>query len=151
MSEMSEMVYVTRSLLDRVLERSNDFDLPSAKVTAEKRKGALLAYLIENHVGKEKAIKAFDLQYLFEDHTDRPTRLAIQSLRNDGHLILSSSHGEHKGYYMAATLEEYEEFRQFNFRARAMSILVTDKAMAANARQQFGNVVQLDLFEGNDV
>lgn len=145
---MSELVYVTRSLLDRVLEPSNDFDLAGAKDTAEKRRGALLAYLIENHVGKEKAIKAFDLQYLFEDYTDRPTRLAIQDLRNEGHLILSSSTGEYKGYYMADTLEEYEEFRQFNFRARAMSILVTDKAMAANARQVFGDAVQLDLFEG---
>ena len=144
----NEMVYVTRSLLDLVLERSNDFDLEAAKETAAGRKGALLAYLIENHVGKEKAIKAFDLQYLFGDQTDRPTRLAIQSLRNDGHLILSSSTGEHRGYYMADTLEEYKEFRQFNFRARAMSILVTDKAMAANARRQFGDVVQLDLFEG---
>ena len=144
---MTEMVYVTRSLLDRVLEPSADFDLEAAKETAAGRRGALLAYLLENHVGKETAIKAFDLQYLFGDHTDRPTRLAIQDLRNEGHLILSNSHGEHKGYYMAATLEEYEEFRQFNFRARAMSILVTDRVMAANARRQFGEAVQLDLFE----
>ena len=144
---MSEMIYVTRSLLDRILEPSKDFDLVAAKVTAEKRKGALLAYLIENHVGKKNAIKAFDLQYLFEDHSDRPTRLAIQALRKEGNLILSSSTGEYKGYFMADTLEEYQEFRQFNFRARAMSILVTDKAMAANARQVFGDAVQLDLFE----
>jgi hypothetical protein len=144
-----EMVYVTRSLLDYALEQKGvvTFDLNNAKKTAAERKGALLAYLIENHVGKEKAIKAFDIQYLFGDSTDRPTRLAIQELRNEGHLILSNAHGENKGYYMAASLEEYQEFRQYNFRSRAMSILVTDKAMATAARQQFGDAVQLDLFE----
>lgn len=144
---MTEMVYLTRSILEKLSEYSNDFDLETAKETAAGRREALLAYLLENHVGKEKAIKAFGLQYLFGDHTDRPTRLAIQDLRNEGHLILSSSHGEHKGYYMAATRLEYTEFRQFNFRARALSILVTDRAMATAARQQFGDAIQLDLFE----
>ena len=138
---------VTLDLLEFTLRKKQDFDLQGAKDTAAERKGALLAYLIENHVGKTNAIRAVEIQYLFGDSTDRPIRLAIQDLRGEGYLILSSSTGEHKGYYMASTLEEYEEFRQFNFRARAMSILVTDKAMAASARRQFGDAVQLDLLE----
>lgn len=135
-------------LLDYVVEvLTMDFDLEAAKETAAGRKQALLLLLERNHVGKENAIKAWELAGMFGDNTDRPTRLAIQDLRNDGTLILSSSHGEFKGYFMANTQEEYEEFREHNFRSRAMSILVTDRAMAREARKQFGKHVQLKLFE----
>jgi hypothetical protein len=68
---MSEMV--TLDLLEFALRKKQEFDLPGAKDTAHERKGALLAYLIENHVGKENAIRAVELQYLFGDSTDRPT------------------------------------------------------------------------------
>jgi hypothetical protein len=128
-------------------DRLHDFDLKKARATAQGRKDVLLAYLLEYHVGKKNAIKAPTLAGMFDDRTDRPTRLAIQALRNDGHLILSSSTGPDKGYYMAATVLEYEEFRQRNFRARALSILKTDRAMVKNARRLFGDAVQLDLFE----
>lgn len=128
-------------------EYEYDFDLEGAKETAAGRKQALLNHLERNHVGIERAIKAWVLAGMFGDTTDRPTRLAIQALRNDGALILSSSHGEFKGYFMANTLEEYENFRAHNFRSRAMSILVTDRAMAKEAQRVFGLAVQLDLFE----
>ena len=135
-------------LIDYVVEvMTSDFDLQGATDTAAGRKDALLKLLERNHVGKENAIRAYELALMFGDNTDRPTRLAIQDLRNDGTLILSSSHGEFKGYFMANTLEEYEEFRAHNFRSRAMSILVTDRAMAKAAQQIFGLAVQLDLFE----
>lgn len=134
-------------LLEYAAKRKRDFDLQAAKETAQGRKVALLSLLENRHVGKELAITADILASMFGDSTDRPTRLAIQALRNSGHLILSSSHGEYKGYFMAATLNEYEEFRHQNFRARAMSILVTDKEMAHEARKKFGESVQLDLFE----
>ena len=131
-------------LVDYVLDI--DFDLQAAKETAAGRKQALLLLLERNHVGKENAIKAWELAGMFGDTTDRPTRLAIQDLRNDGALVLSSSHGEFKGYFIANTQEEYEDFRAHNFRSRAMSILMTDRAMAREARKVFGKHVQLYLF-----
>ena len=135
-------------LIDYVVEVMNtDFDLQGAKETAAGRKDALLSLLERNHVGRENAIRAYELALMFGDNTDRPTRLAIQDLRNNGKLILSSSHGEFKGYFMANTLDEYNEFRAHNFRSRAMSILVTDRAMAKEAQIIFGLAVQLELFE----
>ena len=134
-------------LFDYLEDQTRDFNLQAAKETAAGRKDALLQYLEKNHTGKDNSILARDLAALFGDATDRPTRLAIQDLRNAGHLILSSSHGPRKGYFMAATLEEYKEFRQVNFRSRAMSILVTDRKMAGQARKQFGDSVQLELFQ----
>ncbi|KKM70527.1 hypothetical protein LCGC14_1439830 [marine sediment metagenome] len=134
-------------LIDHVVENLNtDFNLQEAKETAAGRKQALLLFLEKNHVGKENAINAWRLAGMFGDNNDRPTRLAIQALRNTGALILSSSHGEFRGYFMANTQEEYEEFRTHNFRSRAMSILVTDRAMVREARKIFGKHVQLDLF-----
>ncbi len=134
-------------LIDYVVETLNvDFDLQAAKETAAGRKQALLLLLERSHVGKENAIKAWELAGMFGDNNDRATRLAIQDLRNDGALILSSCHGEFKGYFIANTQEEYEEFRDHNFRSRAMSILVTDRAMAREARKVFRKHVQLYLF-----
>jgi hypothetical protein len=130
--------------LDRAYKR-RDFDLAGAKRTAAGRKDALLKYLETYHQGKETAIRASDLAKLFGDKTDRPTRMAIQDLRNDGSLILSNAHGGKKGYFIASTIQEYKEFREQNFRNRALSILHTDSMMAKSARQVFGDAVQLEL------
>ncbi len=110
----------------------------------------LLDFLSKHHVGKENAIKAAELARMFDDRNDRRVRSFISSFRNEGQLILSSTAGKHVGYYMAETLAEYEEFREYNFRSRALSILVTDRVLARAAKKKFGDEVELPLFDEED-
>jgi hypothetical protein len=76
--------------------------------------------------------------------TERSVREAIRQLRRQGNLILSMP-GDRGGYYMAATLDEYEEFIQFEFGAKIYDMLETKKAMDQAARDQFGEGRQLGL------
>ena len=68
-------------------------------------------------------------------------RQAIHDLRRAGFLICSAP-GEDGGYFMAATLEEFEEFCERELHPKAVDMLETESAMRAAARQQFGEATQ---------
>lgn len=69
---------------------------------------------------------------------DRQIRKAIENLREAGNLICFDSAG---GYYMAASGEEYREFRA-KYGAYAFSILEKLKAMDKAAGERWGAMSQ---------
>jgi hypothetical protein len=97
------------------------------------------------HVGKKNAIGRDALvevvQVSWPDAHERQVRQAIHNLRRKGHLICSAP-GEDGGYYPAANLAEYQEFRERELHPKAMDLLETEKVMTESARQQFGEASQ---------
>lgn len=102
--------------------------------------------VIAFHPGKAKAVAKSDLvtdlrqmgfggQLSFATF-ERKIRLVIVELRKSGHLICSSS-GE-GGYYLAATVEEYEEFAQVEYRSKIIDMSETLREMDAAAKKVFG-------------
>lgn len=104
----------------------------------------LVLHLLQRHVGADRAVKAPDIAATLGQSTDRAVREAIRQLRRDGHLILSSISPPY-GYFLAASREEWCEFRDRNLRPRAMDILETAKAMAEAAQRRYGSTAALDL------
>ena len=107
--------------------------------------------LLSQHVGAGMAIQARAIAGacgLRGRYADRPVREAVRQLRQEGHLILSSV-GREPGYFLAATAEEWEQFRDGNLRPRALDILETAKAMGQAAADRWGGV--LDLGDGENV
>jgi hypothetical protein len=104
------------------------------------------------HIGKDQAIdkpdllkelrrlgfgkKARDLNAQTSYETfERQARLCIVELRKHGHLICSSS-GD-SGYYIASTVEEYEEFAQVEYRSKIVDMSETLRAMDEGAKRVF--------------
>jgi hypothetical protein len=95
--------------------------------------------VLSDHIGKENTItKPKLLQDLarlgFHQH-ERQARLCIVELRKHGHLICSSS-GD-SGYYIASTVEEYEEFAQVEYRSKIVDMSETLRAMDEGAKRVF--------------
>jgi hypothetical protein len=108
-----------------------------------------LLRVLSYHVGRENAIGRFDLLAKVKhmgivNTTERQLRLAIHELRRAGHLICSAP-GSKGGYYMAATLKEFDEFDQTEIRARITDLSETGAAMRRSAAAQFGQGTQLGL------
>ena len=76
--------------------------------------------------------------------SERQVRETIKTLRRQGHLICSVP-GNDGGYYMAASLEEYREFRKNEYAAKISDMSETMRAMDDAARAQFGDGFQLGL------
>lgn len=95
--------------------------------------------ILRFHVGKENAISKpqllADLKNMGMHSNERQARAAIVELRKHGHLICSSS-GE-GGYYVAATIEEYQEFAQVEYRAKIIDMSETLRQMDDGARSMF--------------
>ena len=126
------------------------YDHNSTRNQAGDLKAAVLE-ILSRHVGAGTAIQARDIARacaLQGKYADRPVREAIRQLRQQGHLILSSV-GREPGYFLAASRQEWEEFRDGNLRPRALDILETAKAMGQAAASRWGGV--LDLGDGESV
>ena len=98
------------------------------------------------HVGKKNAIGRSELVVTlagFHAH-ERQVRQCIHDLRREGHLICSTP-GEDGGYYMAATLAEFDEFCERELHPKAIDMLETESAMKMSARQRFGEASQPSL------
>jgi predicted transcriptional regulator len=96
--------------------------------------------ILSEHVGADSAIKAKDIARrlgLTGKYSDRPVREAVKQLRREGHLVISSVTVPY-GYFLAATEEEWLEFRDRNLRPRAMDILETSRAMGLAAKGRWG-------------
>lgn len=95
--------------------------------------------VISFHVGKDAAISKpqllTELKRLGFPTNERSARLCIVDLRNNGHLICSSS-GE-GGYFLAATMEEYSEFVGREYESRIRELAQTKAAMDAGAKSLF--------------
>jgi hypothetical protein len=103
---------------------------------------------VESHA-KLKPLSRFELvnkvnRLLLSSLSERRTRNAIREMRKKGVLILSSG-GNNGGYYMAGSLDEYYQFRDREYKSRALDILETVSAMDASAAEQFGEVNQMEL------
>lgn len=120
------------------------YDHQKTKDNANALKDRVLSMLEEQHVGRKHAIKARHLAQKLGER-ERVVRAAISEARKGGALILSAISPPY-GYFVAETVEEWQEFRNSNLRSRALDILETDKAMAEAARRRFGPAVQLVLF-----
>jgi hypothetical protein len=97
------------------------------------------------HIGKERAIGRYELLAAVRmegfDVNERVLRECIHGLRREGRLICSIP-GEAGGYYLAASLEEFQEFRERELHAKAMDLLETESAMNKFAHQEFGEASQ---------
>jgi DNA-binding GntR family transcriptional regulator len=128
------------------------YDHEAMQRQAEDLRRDVLA-ILQARVGAGRAIRAREIAQrlgLRGRYADRPVREAIKQLRRDGHLILSSV-GRNPGYYVAATEQEWREFRDANLRPRAYDILETARAMGTAAQRRWGSgvgeVVQLEMPE----
>ena len=107
---------------------------------------------VEGHA-KKKPLSRFELvnkvnRLLLGSISERRTRNAIREMRKKGVLILSTG-GNNGGYYMAKSLDEYYEFRDHEFKSKALDMLETVSAMDASAAEQFGKVDQMELNFGS--
>lgn len=95
--------------------------------------------LLTYHVGKENAAGKPELLAQLARTgfpvSERQLRAAIVNLRKEGKLICSSS-GE-GGYYLAASIEEYNEFALVEYRAKIADMAETIRAMDEGARSLF--------------
>lgn len=122
------------------------FSKENLQTAAESLKASVMD-LLSRHVGSRKAITAAEMCAalgLRGKYADRPVRAAIQTLRREGHLIVSSV-GNTPGYYIAETEDEWLEFRDRNLRPRALDILETSRAMGQAAQQRWGPARQLSI------
>jgi len=122
---------------------TNVYDHARMQAQAGELTAAVLE-ILDLHVGSERAIKARDLARLLGLRSDRAMREAIRQLRREGYLIVSSV-GANPGYFVAASREEWEAFRDGNLKPRAFDILETAKAMSDAAQRRFGSTAGLDL------
>jgi len=139
----------TASLFATTLKAPEDQKLTSEESTVLR--------VLDQHRGKERAITAHRIAGRIEvlvrgglrtgetSWDARRVRLAISSLRRKGHLIGSSVHKPHLGFYMITTRAEFEEVRRV-LHQRAMEILMVDKAMRRAWQEQYGEELQPLLF-----
>jgi hypothetical protein len=103
---------------------------------------------LEKHIGAGKAIKKQALLRsvgMLGYHPDeRVLRAAIQTLRDEGHLICSLASVD-GGYYMAETAQEVDEFFAREFRSKIASMSHTMAEMEKTARERFGEGHQIGL------
>lgn len=109
--------------------------------------------IITNRVGKTNRIKKDYLIYIVKGipgcqnikDIDRKIRLAVNNLRDQGHLICSTNE-DGGGYWIADCPEDVEEFIEREINSRIISLNRTKQAMKDRARAQWGEGVQIGLF-----
>lgn len=101
------------------------------------------AYTVEYPISRQQLVGS--VGSLGFSASERQVREMIKQLRRRGHLICSTP-GINGGYYMARSMEEYQEFRETEFAAKISDMAETLRAMDATAREQFGPGYQGRLF-----
>lgn len=81
------------------------------------------------------------------DISERQVREVIKQLRRKEYLICSTP-GNNGGYYLAASLADYEEFDRLEYGAKIADMAETRAAMKRAATRQFGTVYQQSMFGG---
>lgn len=93
---------------------------------------------VGNAISKADFIATLELVG-FHVRDERQLREVVHGLRQDGHLICSSS--GHRGYYMALNREEYDEFSEREYRKKIIDMAKTLKAMDGAAVKKYGERV----------
>ena len=97
-----------------------------------------------NAIGRESLVDA--LRSVGFDVKERLVRRCVHDLRRAGHLICSAP-GESGGYFLSATLEDFQEFIEREIHSKALDLLETEKTLKAAAKLQFGEASQPSLLE----
>lgn len=101
---------------------------------------------IEYPLDREELAGRLRWRGLLKSRDDRLMRKAIEDLRKRGFLICHRK-GSDGGYYMAANKAEYEDFRSREYKSRIVSLADTLRMMDKSAELQFGEEIQLELFQ----
>jgi len=105
---------------------------------------------LNEHIGKENAIKRPDLLAKVHEHfdchevTDRQMRKIINDMRKQGILICSIA-SEDGGYFLAENLIEYHEFARRELGAKIADMSESLQAMDRAAKEIFGDAAQMSL------
>ncbi len=94
------------------------------------------------HKGKENAVSRaalLDDMHRYGMNDERQMRALINRLRKEGHLICSAG-GTSGGYYLPASMDEYQEYRDRELHPRALDLLEQEKAMDKAAERQWGSI-----------
>lgn len=110
--------------------------------------------VLQKRVGEKMAIQKADLLFnlnstgfgsrLSHETFERQVRRCIVELRNAGQLICSSSGGG--GYYLAADMNEFDEFIEREYRGRIRELQGTVDVMTKAAVDRWGSGIQMGLF-----
>jgi len=103
--------------------------------------GLICSRTVENPIKRETLVRMMNAQGF--GIGDRSMRNLVTKLRKMGYLICSTTNG---GYYLARSMEEYNDFKQREYKAKIMDMAETMRAMDRSAVERFGEQVQLDLF-----
>lgn len=107
--------------------------------------GDAVLEVLSNHRGIENAIGrgtlVWHLRTMGYPYHERIVRECIKQLRRAGNLICSVP-GEHGGYYLATSREEFLEFDRIELGAKIADMNETRKAMWKAMQEQFGEAVQ---------
>jgi len=121
------------------------YDHTETQTVAETMRRDVLR-ILSQHIGAYRAIKASEIAKRLERKDDRVIRETIRQLRREGRLSLSSISPPY-GYFIAASEEEWFEFRDRNLRPRAIDILETARAMGEAAERRYGSTAGIDLLQ----
>lgn len=114
-------------------------------ITVPEGLGSAVLAVLNDHRGVENAIGrgmlVWKLRTMGRAEHERVVRECIKQLRRKGHLICSTP-GEHGGYYIATSKQEFLEFDQDEFGAKIADMNETRQAMLKAMREQFGEAVQ---------
>lgn len=89
----------------------------------------------------------YNVKRLGFDLPERTVREIIKQLRRKEYLICSVA-GLNGGYYVAASLADFEEFDRAEFSAKIADMAETRAAMKRAAIRQFGVTYQASIFGG---
>jgi hypothetical protein len=104
--------------------------------------------VMASHTGRQRAIGRSellaDLARMGHQVRERTVREAIKQLRRLGHLICSMP-GVDGGYYLAQSMDEFEEFDRVELGAKIADMDQTRQAMRQAARRKFSLNYQMEL------
>lgn len=114
---------------------------------------AAILDLVKPHVGRAQAIHGADLDAALRNRgyelDERKMREAIKQLRRRAYLICAAP-GKKGGYFMAASMDEFEAFDREELSAKIADMSETRAAMRRAANRQFGPSVpdgQMELIQ----
>lgn len=111
-------------------------------MTTQVKDTILQAKIIEAlRTGEQNAVKMRELKQLLGPFNDRRIRLAINDLRLQKYLILSSS----RGYWFAESFQEYKSFADYMY-SYIGDISHMTRVMGMGAGERFGKCYQPPLF-----
>jgi hypothetical protein len=118
---------------------------PPRKIAVPEVLFPAILLVMESHRGVEQAISrgalVWGLRAAGYGFHERIVRECIKQLRRRGHLICSTP-GEHGGYYIATSKQEFLEFDRDEFGAKISDMNETRQAMLKAVKEQFGEAVQ---------